>query len=538
MIGERLGCWTLDREIGRGGMACVYHARADPQPADGPAVAAVKVLAPELAAEPGFVARFEREVEILRKLDHPGIVRFYESGVHDGRPYFVMEYVDGPSYDVLLDQRGKLPWRDVLDLAAQVAPALKHAHDRGVIHRDLKPSNLLRAADPANPNGRGAVKVTDFGIASLFASRHLTVTGGVVGTAEYLSPEQAVGKRVTPRSDLYSLGAVLYTLITGRTPFEGEVVDLLHKHRFAQFERPQRLVPDLPPDFDAVICDLLEKDPARRPPDAAVLQRRLDSLRRKLARKEATPAPAAGGAAATADPDDEAASRPGPATLMSRLMRRELERQKSGGPWKRFLNRPWVLLALFVLTVAAIAWAFWPMSDEALYQRGAALMASQDSDKWDEAWDKYLGPLRERNPGFHPDELDAFRKKIDDRDAAKAAARATKGAGPMSEAQYFFQEGLRLRQQGKEDDARRKWRDLEEAFKGTPSEAPWVKLAQDELGKKDDAERQWGPVREAVKQNRRLPAEEKRAAMDALRRLYKDDAEAQRKLDEWEQEKE
>src|SRR5262249_53179736 len=154
----------------------------------------------------------------------------------------------------------------------------------------------------------------------------LTVTGGVVGTAEYLSPEQAVGKRVTPRSDLYSLGAVLYTLITGRTPFEGEVIDLLHKHRSAQFERPLRLIPDLPPHFDAVICDLLEKDPARRPPDAAVLQRRLDSLRRKLARKEATPAPAASYAAAPADPDDEALSRPGPATLMSRLMRRELER--------------------------------------------------------------------------------------------------------------------------------------------------------------------------------------------------------------------
>jgi serine/threonine-protein kinase len=534
MIGERLGPWIIDREIGRGGMACVYRAHADPQPADGPATVAVKVLAPELAAEPGFVARFEREVEILRKLDHPHIVHFHESGVHDGRPYFVMEYVDGPSYDVIVEQGGKLPWRDVLELAAQVAPALKHAHDRGVIHRDLKPSNLLRAADPAHPGGRGVVKLTDFGIASLFASRHLTVTGGVVGTAEYLSPEQAVGKRVTPRSDLYSLGAVLYTLITGRTPFEGEVIDLLHKHRFAQFDRPQRLVPDLPPDFDAVICDLLEKDPARRPADAAVLQRRLDSLRRKLARQAATPAPAASYAPAPADPDDEAPARPGPATLMSRLMRRELERQKSGGPWRRFLNRPWVLLTLFVLTASAIAWAFWPMNDEALYKRGAALMASPDPDKWDEAWEKYLGPLRERNPEAHKEELDAFRKKIDDRQAAQTAERAAKRAGPMSEAQWFYQEGLRQRQRGDEEGARRTWRALADAFKAAPSEAPWVELANKELEKKDDAERQWGPVREAVRRAKELreqgDAEAADAILDGLRKLYHDDEEAQRLL--------
>ncbi len=175
MIGARLGPWILDSEIGRGGMAVVYLAHADPPPAGEPRVAAVKVLAAELAAEQGFVLRFEREIDIVRRLDHPHIVRFFESGVSDGRPWFAMEYVDGPSFDAVLEERGRMPWREVLDLACQIAPALKHAHDRGVVHRDLKPSNLLRAP---GPTAAGVVKLSDFGVASLFASRHLTVTGG------------------------------------------------------------------------------------------------------------------------------------------------------------------------------------------------------------------------------------------------------------------------------------------------------------------------------------------------------------------------
>ena len=127
------------------------------------------------------------------------------------------------------------------------------------------------------------VKLTDFGISSLFASPHLTVTGGIVGTAEYLSPEQAAGKPASRRSDLYSLGVVLYTLLIGHTPFIGEPLDLLHKHRFAQFDRPARIVPEIPYELDEIVCALLEKEPDRRPADAMVLFRRLDSLKRKLA---------------------------------------------------------------------------------------------------------------------------------------------------------------------------------------------------------------------------------------------------------------
>jgi serine/threonine protein kinase len=575
MIGARIGSWILERELGRGGMGCVYLAHRSEISGQGSEISgqgseirdqrseardpksvgdasltsdlrplnadlsAIKVLAPELAVDSGFLARFQREIDILRQLDHPNIVRFRESGQQNGRPYFVMEYVPGPSCERVLEQRGRLPWTDVLDLALQVAPALKHAHDRGVIHRDLKPSNLLLAPQASGEQG-SLVKLTDFGIASLFASTHLTVTGGIIGTAEYLSPEQAAGKPVSRRSDLYSLGVVLYVLLTGRTPFQGDPVDLLHKHRFAQFDRPIRLVPEIPHDLDVIVCDLLEKEPSDRPADGIVLFRRLDSFKRKLA-YQATHAYAKTAEYAPGQP----APRPqgdaeGPATLMSRLMRQELEHQRTGGPIRQFFNRPWVLLGLFLVTVALIVWALWPVSAETMYQRGAVLMASQEPSDWETAWDNYLGPLLANHPDTpHRAEVETMRVRYESAKAARQSQRAARSAGPMSEAQWFYQEGVRWRQQGDEVEARRLWKSLTTAFKNVPSEEAWVRLAEKELEKADDKtppNRQWAPVRQALEQARQLRQEgrEKEAAAirSALRELYRGDKQAEAILNE------
>jgi eukaryotic-like serine/threonine-protein kinase len=539
MIGSRLGPWTLDRELGRGGMGTVFLAHAD-TPA-GPRPAAVKVLAPELAAEPGFLHRFQREIEILRKLDHPNIVAFLESGVEGGHYYFVMEYVPGPSYEALLLERGRLPWPEVLDLAWQVAPALKHAHDRGVIHRDLKPSNLLRAPAEQGPGPThpAPVKLTDFGIASLFASPHLTVTGGVIGTPEYLSPEQAAGKPVTRRSDLYSLGVLLYTLLTGRTPFEGDPVDLLHKHRYGQFERPSRLVPEVHHELEEVVCQLLEKEPDRRPADAGVLFRRLDSLKKKLAfqASAATAAPEHRTAPASTGPS----AREGPATLMSRLMRTELERQQRGGPLRRLFNHPLVLVPLFLLTVGALVWSLWPMSPETMFQRGSALMASSDPDDWDRAWSKYLDPLEQKYPDHpHKEEVAKLRQEYDERRAERRAERAAKWARPMGEGEWFFHRGLRLRRHGDEKGARAVWGALVEAYRDVPAERPWVRRAEEELAKsareKRDEDGGYGSLREAVRKARALrkegKKEEAQATLDALRKLYKGDPAAEAILKE------
>src|SRR5262249_15346047 len=172
----------------------------------------------------------------------------------------------------------------------------------------------------------------------------------------------------------------------------------------------------------------------------------------------------------------------GPATLMSRLMRQELDRERTGGPIRRFFNRPRVLAALLVLCVGLIAWAFWPIGPETMYQRGAALMQSDDPDDWETAWDKYLGPLLAKDPDTpHRAEVERFRQKREDAQAAREANRAARRAGPMGEAQWFYQEGLRLRQQGDEEKAQRVWRALIQAFKEVNSEGAWVRLAEKEL---------------------------------------------------------
>jgi serine/threonine-protein kinase len=539
MIGERLGAWVIDKEIGRGGMGFVYRARAEPPAPPLPPVAAIKLLSAELAADPGFALRFQREIDILRQLEHPNIVRFLESGTHKGRSYYVMEYVEGPTLQDVLERQGRLPWPKVLALALQVAPALKHAHDRGIIHRDLKPANLLLQIAPGSPGEQtasppasqgldGCVKLSDFGIASLFAGTHLTVTGSIVGTAEYLSPEQALGKPVTRRSDLYCLGVVLYALLTGRVPFAGEPAELLHKHVYARFDRPARLVPAIPADLDALVCELLEKDPSLRPADAAVLFRRLDSIRRKLESKSEPTAVQRPGALETEAGEDESPGRrSGPVTVLGRLLRRELPWRHGTG--RRMLERPVVLLALLLVSAAMIAWAFWPLSPETLYRRGADLMASPDPGDWETAWDRYLGPLDEKHPDHtHKAEVAAFKRRLDDYRAGREAEREAKRARPMSEAQWFYQRGLRLRQEGDEAGARRVWKALATAFADVPSEKAWAKLAAERLAEDDpQAERKLEPVREAVRRARELRAEgkeeEAKAILDALQELFKDD---------------
>jgi hypothetical protein len=211
-------------------------------------------------------------------------------------------------------------------------------------------------------------------------------------------------------------------------------------------------------------------------------------------------------------------------------MRQELEREKTGGSVWQFLHRPWVLVTLLVITVGLIAWAFWPLSAETMYQRGTALMKSENPDDWETAWDNYLGPLLTKYPDTpHRAEVERFREQSEAARAARQAGRTARLAGPMSEAQWFYQEGLRLRQQGDEAAARRIWRALVGAFQEVPSEGPWLRLAEQELATTDDkaTERQWGPVRQAVQRARELrqqgKANEADVILNALKELYRGD---------------
>jgi predicted Ser/Thr protein kinase len=520
MIGERLGKWVIFKELGRGGMGRVYLAQEELSGRK----AAIKILAAELATDPGFLHRFQREIETLSALQHPNIVRFYESGFENGLFFYAMEYVEGHSLDDVIASQKRLPWRVMLDYGLQICPALKHVHDHGVIHRDLKTANLLVTPD-------GVVKITDFGIAKVFAAPHLTATHGVVGTAEFLSPEQASGKPVTKRSDLYSLGIVFYNMLTGRLPFEGpSFVELLHKHRYAQFDRPAKIVPELPYEIDEVVCQLLSKDPNDRPADAYVLGKHLDSLRRKLDRKSNRTSVGGGDDHTVTEnaPSLSGEPLPGAATLMSRLVRDELDRQNDAGVVGRFLNRPIILATLLILCVGTIAWAFWPLSPEEMYRRGSDLMGSSRLSDKESAWRDYLDPLQRQHPDFAKAEIQKLKQQLDD---ARSPA--------MTEAQRFFRRGERLRQEGLEREALALWRNLIIAFEETPEEKDWVRRARESV---QDAERdakakeRRAAVRPILDRAAALRDQDKRADAEklwaALEELYRNDAGGQEILDE------
>ena len=269
---ERLGPYKIGRKLGKGGMGTVYSA-VNVETGE---AAAVKVLAPVLAQEEGFRERFEAEIESLKKLHHPNIVQLYGYGEQDGHHFYGMELVHGRSLEEELLAGRTFDWRETTDLAIQICRALKHAHDRGVIHRDIKPANLLLADD-------GTIKLSDFGIAKLFGNTGLTADGGVLGTAEYMAPEQADGRPVTHRCDLYSLGGVMFALLARRPPFRAAtMVEMLQLQRYAQPEPVRRFVPEAPAELEAIISLLLEKDPDKRIPTAMVLSRRLEAMRHGL----------------------------------------------------------------------------------------------------------------------------------------------------------------------------------------------------------------------------------------------------------------
>ncbi len=271
---EYLGPYKVERILGRGAMGSVYkgiHAKS------GEAVA-IKVIATGIANNMRFRRRFAAEVETLKRLQHPHIVQLVGYGEEQGLLFYSMEYVDGHSLHDHLRQHERLAWDEVIQIGIETTAALKHAHDIGIIHRDLKPANLML-------NKAGRIKLTDFGIAKLFGSSDMTAVGSVIGTADYMPPEQAEGKPVTVRSDLYSLGGVLYALLSGKAAFGGKSVpEVLHSVRYNSVPDLRDRVPDVPRELAELIHQMLEKDPQQRPPTALVVGNRLKSLQQGLKR--------------------------------------------------------------------------------------------------------------------------------------------------------------------------------------------------------------------------------------------------------------
>ena len=267
--------YTVEKTLGKGGMATVELA----EDTELGRKVAVKRLFASLAGDEVFEERFVREARLAAALSHPNLVAVYDVGEEDGLPYIVMEYVEGETLAELMARTGPMQPERAVDLVLQVCAGLEHAHAAGLVHRDIKPQNLLVRHDDV-------VKVADFGIARTLQATQLTQVGTVLGTAAYLAPEQAAGERVTAAADIYSLGAVAFELLSGRTPYEFEsLADLVVKQR-----QPPPPLRDVPPDVERAVLRALAFNPADRPPSAAALAQELGQ-REATAVTEVLPAP-------------------------------------------------------------------------------------------------------------------------------------------------------------------------------------------------------------------------------------------------------
>ena len=366
MLPTEIGPYRIDRQIGRGGMGTVYCGRHNKTGAP----AAVKVLPASLAREEGFVLRFSREIEAMKLVDSPNIVDFFESGRgEDETYYYAMEFVDGETLTSLLRREHSLSWQKSVDFAMQIASALKAVHAANVVHRDLKPSNLMISRQQE-------VKLTDFGVAHLSVEgTRLTKTGGVIGTAEFMSPEQARGVRASKSSDLYSLGAVLYAMLTGRPPFTGKnAAGVIHAQQYHQPDKPSRYVAGIPHGLESLVLRLLEKRPERRPEDASFVIRELNSIRQTLERAQeddvtldgahrlvnaGAPTMALDSANASGPAPESDASVDGEGTILERLLRSKFRREREVPQFNSLFNSTWFLTGILAILLATV-WCFMP----------------------------------------------------------------------------------------------------------------------------------------------------------------------------------
>jgi serine/threonine protein kinase len=266
------GRYQVIEELGKGGMGRIYKV-FDTKIKE---KVALKLIRPDIASDPETIDRFSNEVRLARKIGHRNVCRMFDIGEAEGAHYITMEYVQGEDLKSMIRMSGSLSLGMLLSVGKQICDGLAEAHALGIVHRDLKPQNIM-----IDKNGNA--KIMDFGIARSLAAKGITGAGVMIGTPEYMSPEQAEAKEIDARSDIYSLGIVLYEMATGRVPFEGETaLSVAMKHKGEAPKSPKQLNPHIPDDLGGVILKCLEKDKSKRYQTAATLRDELDRIEKGI----------------------------------------------------------------------------------------------------------------------------------------------------------------------------------------------------------------------------------------------------------------
>ncbi len=270
-VGKRLdGRYEIQEIIGVGGMAVVYKAHDNVENR----TVAIKILKDEFVTNEEFIRRFKNESKAIAVLSHPNIVKVYDVSFGDLIQYIVMEYIDGITLKEFIERQGSLKWKDAVYFTVQILKGLQHAHDKGIVHRDVKPQNIMVLSD-------GTIKVADFGIARFARNEQRTITDKAIGSVHYISPEQARGEKTDEKADIYSVGVMLYEMLTGRLPFEAEsAVSVAIMQLQRDPELPTAINPSIPLGLEQITMHAMQKNPERRYQSASEMLCDLEQLKK------------------------------------------------------------------------------------------------------------------------------------------------------------------------------------------------------------------------------------------------------------------
>jgi hypothetical protein len=452
-----LGSFALEQSLGSGSTGTVYTATH----VTARKLVAVKVLRGDLVARlvssETAMAEFLGHLKNIRLLAHPGIARYYGGGRADHDVYLVTELVRGEPLGAKIARCGRLELDDVLRYAAGICDALQYAQTRGFLHRNLSATNVLVTDD-------GQAKLTDFGIDGVTYGYRAEGAPRVTGNPAYLSPEQLRGESGTPRSDVYSLGVLVYQMLSGQLP---------ERPPGAGGEPPRlsSLVTDCPVWLDALVAQMLDRDPGNRPQDAGAVSLALAEVRQNLAEGRGVAAHAAAGQISQLKiPRDVAVQNP---------LRRHKPREKLPlyrQTWPRAVG----LAALLVLVVGAIVWGVWPPSEDELFAEAEKLMATSDPDQWHEARTQYLMPLQKRFPqGKYAAKVQEYLDRVEMDDAERRMNMNLRlRRPPKSQGEELYVRARAYHQFGDRGTAQEKYAGLVKLLAGQAEERPYVNLAR------------------------------------------------------------